>query len=171
MNSFEDFILSDAFFPVLVVLLILLVVVFIWIVISNKKRFAPLKQAQFNKVSYNTYNYDEPLSEAYQINEDELYDLLDNNEMEIPELKENIEVNKIEENVDNLNDLPKIKEESKIDLPLPEPKKSEEEKTYEFPDFSSIEEQTKKETHENSDIENDIINAANKYIESIMSHK
>lgn len=171
MNSFEDFILSDAFFPVLVVLLILLVVVFIWIVISNKKRFAPLKQAQFNKISYNTYNYDEMLSEAYPVNEKELYNLLDNNEMEIPELKENIEVNKIEESVDNLNELPKIKDESKIDLPLPELNKTGEEKTYEFPDFSSIEEQTKKETHENSDIENDIIDAANKYIESIMSHK
>ena len=40
-----------------------------------------------------------------------------------------------------------------------------------FPDFSSIEEQTKKEEHKNTKIEDDIIEAANKYIESIMSGK
>ncbi len=37
MKTFEGFIESDAFFPILIILLILLVSVFVWIVITNKK--------------------------------------------------------------------------------------------------------------------------------------
>lgn len=37
MKTFEGFIESDAFFPILIILLIILIAVFVWIVISNKK--------------------------------------------------------------------------------------------------------------------------------------
>ena len=37
MRTFENFIESEAFFPVLILLLVLLVCVFMWIMMSNKK--------------------------------------------------------------------------------------------------------------------------------------
>lgn len=37
MKTFEGFIESDAFFPILIILLIILIAVFVWIVISNKQ--------------------------------------------------------------------------------------------------------------------------------------
>lgn len=38
MKAFEDFIVSDAFFPVLIGLMVVLVLVFVWILLSGKKK-------------------------------------------------------------------------------------------------------------------------------------
>lgn len=191
MNAFDEFIMSDAFFPVLVFLLILLVVVFILIILNNRKKFGPIKKTKnqnlnaINK-SEEVHVVGEPLTEVETITTDEFENLLlDDEKNKIEDIP--VEEDKNEENIIKVEENPiSTQEQNDIDIPKfinenveindnnDENVTEEKENAFDlgindFPDFSSIEDATKKEEHENSQIEDDIMQAANKYIESIMS--
>lgn len=247
MSNFENFILSDAFFPILIILLIALVGVFIWIIKSNKKNYYH-RVHHTNTEKTEEELFKEVLSDAESITDDELEFLLNGKIYEMPELKkeekkenddlvslnnndsnliveqvsienekedikdENMEINNevLENNsLENLDNNLNINNDSNLIMedPIQENIKLEEkinnyqeenvdikeenikinneilenndlgnldnnlDDINQFPDFSAIEDLTKKETVENSKIEEDIMNAANKYIESIMSNK
>lgn len=82
MNAFDEFIMSDAFFPVIVVLLILLIAVFVIITVNNRRKYGPvknLKNVPSNKIDYNNevriVNTDS-LSKIDEVNENEINDLI-----------------------------------------------------------------------------------------------
>ena len=53
MKTFETFIESEAFFPVLILLLVMLVCVFMWIVLSNKKEAQKRREKKKVKIDEN----------------------------------------------------------------------------------------------------------------------
>ena len=53
MRTFENFIESEAFFPVLILLLVLLVCVFMWIMMSNKKEIKKRRDKKKIKIDEN----------------------------------------------------------------------------------------------------------------------
>lgn len=212
MSAFDEFIMSDAFFPVIIVLLVLLIAVFIIITINNKRKYGPfrnIKNVATPEIDYSSeVHIVNDLSPAEEINDEEFSDILntvalpkENNEAikdesidsNIVNESQPIETKPIENELKDLNtfndmawnaftdisneelsknDVPE--NEEKVDIPnmadvkiLDENKFMED--VHDFPDFSAIEKTETKETHQNSRIEEDVIDAANKYIESIMS--
>lgn len=185
MSTFESFIMSDAFFPVLICLLILLVGVFIFVRIYSKKNNRVSRKDIYNNDDINSEDTvrlikedTEPLTEVFEITDDEFEKVLNEDEdnIELPKMvvKEEDKVEKkakIEETPNNLFDTRVILNKDEIEDIKEASGKNIFDDISDFPDFSSIEERTKKEKHKNTKIEDDIIEAANKYIESIMSGK
>lgn len=185
MSTFESFIMSDAFFPVLICLLILLVGVFIFVLIYSKKNVRVSRKDVYNNDDINSEDTiklikedSEPLTEVFEITDDEFEKVINEDEdnIELPKMvvKEENKVekkNKIEETPNDLFDTRVILNKDEAEDIKEASGKNIFDDISDFPDFSSIEEQTKKEEHKNTKIEDDIIEAANKYIESIMSGK
>lgn len=185
MSTFESFIMSDAFFPVLICLLILLVGVFIFVLVYGKKNNRVSRKEIYNKDDINSEDTiklikeeAEPLTEVFEITDGEFEKVINEDEenIELPKMivKEETKVeedNKVEETPNNLFDTRVILNKDEIEDIKEASGKNIFDDISDFPDFSSIEEQTKKEEHKNTKIEDDIIEAANKYIESIMSGK
>lgn len=197
MNAFDEFIMSDAFFPVIIVLLVLLIAVFIIITINNKRKYGPfrnIKNASKPEIDYS--------SEVHIIN-----DLSPVEEVKENEFDEILNINNIVEADDNYLKPRNVEEEKKLQVndssilassnaisfnsfdnsqrseteEMPIDKSSEvtsnlqaDDKfmadVHTFPDFSDIEDKDKKEGNKNSRIEEDVMDAASKYIESIMSN-
>lgn len=197
MNAFDEFIMSDAFFPVIIVLLVLLIAVFIIITINNKRKYGPfrnIKNASKPEIDYS--------SEVHIIN-----DLSPVEEVKENEFDEILNINNIVEADDNYLKPRNVEEEKKLQVndssiltssnaisfnsfdnsqrseteEMPIDKSSEvtsnlqdDDKfmadVHTFPDFSDIEDKDKKEENKNSRIEEDVMDAASKYIESIMSN-
>lgn len=197
MNAFDEFIMSDAFFPVIIVLLVLLIAVFIIITVNNKKKYGPfrnIKNASKPEIDYS--------SEVHIIN-----DLSPVEEVKANEFDEILNINNIVEADDNYLKPRNVEEEKKLQVndssilassnaisfnsfdnsqrseteEMPIDKSSEvtsnlqdDDKfmadVHTFPDFSDIEDKDKKEENKNSRIEEDVMDAASKYIESIMSN-
>lgn len=197
MNAFDEFIMSDAFFPVIIVLLVLLIAVFIIITINNKRKYGPfrnIKNASKPEIDYS--------SEVHIIN-----DLSPVEEVKKNEFDEILNINNIVEADDNYLKPRNVEEEKKLQVndssilassnaisfnsfdnsqrseteEMPIDKSSEvtsnlqdDDKfmadVHTFPDFSDIEDKDKKEENKNSRIEEDVMDAASKYIESIMSN-
>lgn len=185
MSTFESFIMSDAFFPVLICLLILLVGVFIFVLVYSKKNNRVSRKEIYNKDDINSEDTiklikeeAEPLTEVFEITDGEFEKVINEDEenIELPKMivkeKNKIdEKNNAEETSTNLFDTRVILNKDEIEDIKEASGKNIFDDISDFPDFSSIEEQTKKEEHKNTKIEDDIIEAANKYIESIMSGK
>ena len=185
MSTFESFIMSDAFFPVLICLLILLVGVFIFVLIYSKKNNRVSRKEIYNKDDINSEDTiklikedSEPLTEVFEITDDEFEKVINEDEdnIELPKMvvKEENKINEknnAEETSNNLFDTRVILNKDEVEDIKESSGKNIFDDISDFPDFSSIEEQTKKEEHKNTKIEDDIIEAANKYIESIMSGK
>ncbi len=185
MSTFESFIMSDAFFPVLICLLILLVGVFIFVLIYSKKNVRVSRKDVYNNDDINSEDTiklikedSEPLTEVFEITDDEFEKVINEDEdnIELPKMvvKEENKVEKktkIEETPNDLFDTRVILNKDEAEDIKEASGKNIFDDISDFPDFSSIEEQTKKEEHKNTKIEDDIIEAANKYIESIMSGK
>ena len=185
MSTFESFIMSDAFFPVLICLLILLVGVFIFVLIYSKKNVRVSIKEVYNNDDINSEDTiklikedSEPLTEVFEITDDEFEKVINEDEdnIELPKMvvKEENKINEknnAEETSNNLFDTRVILNKDEIEDIKEASGKNIFDDISDFPDFSSIEEQTKKEEHKNTKIEDDIIEAANKYIESIMSGK
>lgn len=197
MNAFDEFIMSDAFFPVIIVLLVLLIAVFIIITVNNKRKYGPfrnIKNASKPEIDYS--------SEVHIIN-----DLSPVEEVKANEFDEILNINNIVEADDNYLKPRNVEEEKKLQVndssilassnaisfnsfdnsqrseteEMPIDKSSEvtsnlqdDDKfmadVHTFPDFSDIEDKDKKEENKNSRIEEDVMDAASKYIESIMSN-
>lgn len=197
MNAFDEFIMSDAFFPVIIVLLVLLIAVFIIITINNKRKYGPfrnIKNASKPEIDYS--------SEVHIIN-----DLSPVEEVKENEFDEILNINNIVEADDNYLKPRNVEEEKKLQVndssilassnaisfnsfdnsqrseteEMPIDKSSEVTSNLQddgkfmadvhtFPDFSDIEDKDKKEENKNSRIEEDVMDAAGKYIESIMSN-
>ena len=197
MNAFDEFIMSDAFFPVIIVLLVLLIAVFIIITVNNKRKYGPfrnIKNALKPEIDYS--------SEVHIIN-----DLSPVEEVKENEFDEILNINNIVEADDNYLKPKNVEEEKKLQVndssilassnaisfnsfdnlqrseteKMPIDKSSEvtsnlqdDDKfmadVHTFPDFSDIEDKDKKEENKNSRIEEDVMDAASKYIESIMSN-
>lgn len=197
MNTFDEFIMSDAFFPVIIVLLVLLIAVFIIITVNNKRKYGPfrnIKNASKPEIDYS--------SEVHIIN-----DLSPVEEVKANEFDEILNINNIVEADDNYLKPRNVEEEKKLQVndssilassnaisfnsfdnsqrseteEMPIDKSSEvtsnlqdDDKfmadVHTFPDFSDIEDKDKKEENKNSRIEEDVMDAASKYIESIMSN-
>lgn len=197
MNAFDEFIMSDAFFPVIIVLLVLLIAVFIIITVNNKRKYGPfrnIKNASKPEIDYS--------SEVHIIN-----DLSPVEEVKGNEFDEILNINNIVEADDNYLKPKNVEEEKKLQVndssilassneisfnsfdnlqrseteKMPIDKSSEvtsnlqdDDKfmadVHTFPDFSDIEDKDKKEENKNSRIEEDVMDAASKYIESIMSN-
>lgn len=197
MNAFDEFIMSDAFFPVIIVLLVLLIAVFIIITVNNKRKYGPfrnIKNASKPEIDYS--------SEVHIIN-----DLSPVEEVKENEFDEILNINNIVETDDNYLKPKNVEEEKKLQVndssilassnaisfnsfdnsqrsgteKMPIDKSSEitsnlqdDDKfmadVHTFPDFSDIEDKDKKEENKNSRIEEDVMDAASKYIESIMSN-
>lgn len=185
MSTFESFIMSDAFFPVLICLLILLIGVFIFVLIYSKNNVRVSRKDVYNNDDINSEDTiklikedTEPLTEVFEITDDEFEKVINEDEdnIELPKMVVK-EENKIDEK-NNAEDIPNNLFDTRVILNKDEVEDIKEasgknifDDISDFPDFSSIEEQTKKEEHKNTKIEDDIIEAANKYIESIMSGK
>lgn len=207
MSAFDEFIMSDAFFPVIIVLLVLLIAVFIIITINNKKKYGPfrnIKNVATPEIDYSSeIHIVNDLSPAEEINDEEFSDILntvtlpkENNEAikdepidsNIVNESQPIETKPIENELKDLNALndmawnafdslqneKKEELEEKIELPNRLDSVSSDENKFmddvqDFPDFSAIEKTETKEIHHSSKIEEDVLDAANKYIESIMS--
>lgn len=197
MNAFDEFIMSDAFFPVIIVLLVLLIAVFIIITVNNKRKYGPfrnIKNASKPEIDYS--------SEVHIIN-----DLSPVEEVKENEFDEILNINNFVEADDNYLKQKKVEEEKKLQVndssilvssnaisfnSFDNSQRSETEKmpidkssevtsnlqdddkfmadVHTFPDFSDIEDKDKKEENKNSRIEEDVMDAASKYIESIMSN-
>lgn len=197
MNAFDEFIMSDAFFPVIIVLLVLLIAVFIIITINNKRKYGPfrnIKNASKPEIDYS--------SEVHIIN-----DLSPVEEVKETEFDEILNINNFVEADDNYLKPRNVEEEKKLQVndssilassnaisfnsfdnsqrseaeEMPTGKSSEVNSNLQdddkfmadvhtFPDFSDIEDRDKKEESKNSRIEEDVMDAASKYIESIMSN-
>ena len=197
MNVFDEFIMSDAFFPVIIVLLVLLIAVFIIITVNNKRKYGPfrnIKNASKPEIDYS--------SEVHIIN-----DLSPVEEVKENEFDEILNINNIVEADDNYLKPKNVEEEKKLQVndssilassnaisfnTFDNSQKSEVEEmstdkssevnsnlqdddkfmadVHTFPDFSDIEDRDKKEESKNSRIEEDVMDAASKYIESIMSN-
>ena len=197
MNAFDEFIMSDAFFPVIIVLLVLLIAVFIIITVNNKRKYGPfrnIKNASKPEIDYS--------SEVHIIN-----DLSPVEEVKANEFDEILNINNIVEADDNYLKPRNVEEEKKLQVndssilassnaisfnsfdnsqrseteEMPIDKSSEvtsnlqdDDKfmadVHTFPDFSDIEDKDKKEENKNSRIEEDVMDATSKYIESIMSN-
>ncbi len=210
MNAFDEFIMSDAFFPVIVVLLVLLVAVFIIITINNKKKYGPfknIKNIEKPEIDYSSeIHIVDDLSPAEEISDDEFDTILNTvvSSEEAVEKNSNatkseniiveepkIETQPTENEYKDLNDLNKMAWTAFDNIQTEEfPEKTEQKNievsnkvdtnsqdndkfmadVHEFPDFSTIEKIDKKEEHKSSRIEEDVLDAANKYIESIMSN-
>ena len=185
MSTFESFIMSDAFFPVLICLLILLVGVFIFVLVYSKKNNRVSRKEIYNNDNINSEDTvklikeeAEPLTEVFEITGDEFEKVINKDEenIELPKMvvKEENKINEknnAEETSNNLFDTRVILNKDEIEDIKEASGKNIFDDISDFPDFSSIEEQTKKEEHKNTKIEDDVIEAANKYIESIMSGK
>lgn len=185
MSTFESFIMSDAFFPVLICLLVLLVGVFIFVLIYSKKNNRVSRKDIYNNDGINSEDTvklikedTEPLTEVFEITDDEFEKVINDDEdnIELPKMavkEEQVkeEQTEIEETPNNLFDTRVILNKDEIEDIKEASGKNIFDDISDFPDFSSIEEQTKKEEHKNTKIEDDVIEAANKYIESIMSGK
>lgn len=202
MSAFDEFIMSDAFFPVIIVLLVLLIAVFAIITINNKKKYGPfrnIKNVATPEIDYaSEVHIVNDLSPVEEINDEEFSDIL--NTVTLP--KENNEAIKDEpmdsnivsesqpienelKDLNALNDMAwnafdslqnekKEELEEKIEIPNKLDNVSSDENKFmddvqDFPDFSAIEKTETNEIHHNSKIEEDVLDAANKYIESIMS--
>lgn len=185
MSTFESFIMSDAFFPVLICLLVLLVGVFIFVLIYSKKKNRVGRKDIYNNDDINSEDTvklikedAEPLTEVFEITDDEFEKAINDGEdnIELPKMavkEEQVkeEQTKIEETPNNLFDTRVILNKDEIEDIKEASGKNIFDDISDFLGFSSIEEQTKKEEHKNTKIEDDVIEAANKYIESIMSGK
>lgn len=67
MNAFDEFIMSDAFFPVIIVLLVLLIAIFIIITVNNHRKYGPVKNLKKNMNQEIDYS-----NEIHIINTDDL---------------------------------------------------------------------------------------------------
>lgn len=115
MKSFEGFIESDAFFPILIILLIILIAVFVWIVITNKKeeqmkrekRLRLIDESAEIKIIDNNHRKVELRSVEESVNNlEDVDDEPERNEIAIVEVsprKDNIETNKQQEEVKQEN--------------------------------------------------------------------
>lgn len=207
MSAFDEFIMSDTFFPVIIVLLVLLIAVFIIITINNKKKYGPFRNIKNIETSETDYSNEvhivNDLSPIDEINDEEFSEIL--NTVALPKENNNVikaepldsntvnesqttETQPIENELKDLNALndmawnafdsfqdekkeeleEKIEFPNKVDIASPDENKFMAD-VQDFPDFSAIEKKETKEIHHSSKIEEDVLDAANKYIESIMS--
>lgn len=115
MKAFEKFIESDAFFPVLIVLLILLVLVFVWAILSSKKE-AKERQLRKQNIKVDENAEIKIIKEGNEINQEEV-------QPSEPEEVETNEIKIVEEqivdsaNIDNQN-ITEVKEVDLSELPL-----------------------------------------------------
>ena len=103
MNAFDEFIMSDAFFPVIIVLLVLLIAVFIIITVNNKRKYGPfrnVKNASKPEIDYS--------SEVHIIN-----DLSPVEEVKETEFDEILNINNFVEADDNCLKQKNVEEEEK----------------------------------------------------------
>lgn len=191
MNTLGSFIESEAFFPILIILLLLLIGVFIWVVFSNKKQekmYREKKQniqidesAQIKIVDQGGHDVvdDKPEEEMelssrneiaiIEVDSQEKDNIFDEEDLAMQEYKKEMQEQNndimvpdmfIDENEEDTIEIPQAKEEKQ--------KLSEEDKkiieAFELPNFNSEEEISDEK------LEQEIIEAANQYISSIM-HK
>lgn len=217
MEAFSKFIESEAFFPVLILLLVMLLAVFVWVLLSgksderkrrNKNRVvdesAEIKIVQEDIVNIQAKEKISNLENKKSKQNLPLVDIpinvMDETPIEIekiPEIEKD-EITKDEELINEIEkelvSIPVIEDDSNNkrrivpediafnSLPIDDNKindniKIEEKKEYDgnkteifdFPDFDMNENEEKSD--EENTIEKDIIDAANKYIESIMSNR
>ena len=136
MNSFESFIESDAFFPVLILLLVMLVLVFVWIVLSNKNESKQKKEKKNIQIDENAKIkivsdgievpqnkiIEEPVVEEPGRDEIAIVEEVSvtNDELTNNNLDENTVLNDEINNNEQIIDDPKLEEENVIvDLPIP----------------------------------------------------
>lgn len=194
MNAFDEFIMSDAFFPVIIVLLVLLIAVFIIITVNNKRKYGPfrnIKNASKPEIDYSSeVHIINDLSPVEEVKENEFDEILNiNNFVEaddnylkpknVEEEKKELQVNDVSSNAISFNTFDNSQKSEAEEMPtgkLSEVNSNlqDDDKfmadVHTFPDFSDIEDRDKKEENKNSRIEEDVMDAASKYIESIMSN-
>lgn len=194
MNAFDEFIMSDAFFPVIIVLLVLLITVFIIITVNNKRKYGPfrnIKNASKPEIDYSSeVHIINDLSPVEEVKENEFDEILNiNNFVEaddnylkpknVEEEKKELQVNDVSSNAISFNTFDNSQKSEAEEMPtgkLSEVNSNlqDDDKfmadVHTFPDFSDIEDRDKKEESKNSRIEEDVMDAASKYIESIMSN-
>lgn len=194
MNAFDEFIMSDAFFPVIIVLLVLLITVFIIITVNNKRKYGPfrnIKNASKPEIDYSSevhiINDLSPVEEVKEAEFDEILNInnfveADDNYLKpknVEEEKKELQVNDVSSNAISFNTFDNSQKSEAEEMPtgkLSEVNSNlqDDDKfmadVHTFPDFSDIEDRDKKEESKNSRIEEDVMDAASKYIESIMSN-
>ncbi len=110
MGFFEDFIAGDAFFPVLIGLMLVLVLVFVWILLSGRKKVA----SQNNNETDASLQVD---TEVISVEPTDIQENLENNANEVVSSSEKVEpiLNDVVVNIpiNNMDDTP-------VDLPIPE---------------------------------------------------
>ncbi len=175
MNTLGNFIESDVFFPILMILLLLLIGVFIWIVLSNRKQERLYKEkkrsvkidedAQIKIVDEGSYDFfdNDNSTEDKDVEED----ILDEKDKAMLEYQKEIKKSSdeiavpelfVSEKEDNI-EIPHAKEEKKLSK---EDEKIKE--AFELPNFNNEDDIIDEE------LEREIIESANKYIAAIM-HK
>ena len=194
MNAFDEFIMSDAFFPVVIVLLVLLITVFIIITVNNKRKYGPfrnIKNASKPEIDYSSevhiINDLSPVEEVKETEFDEILNInnfveADDNYLKpknVEEEEKKLQVNDVSSNVISFNSFDNSQrseaeemstgKSSEVNSNLQDDDKFMAD-VHTFPDFSDIEDRDKKEESKNSRIEEDVMDAASKYIESIMSN-
>lgn len=194
MNAFDEFIMSDAFFPVIIVLLVLLIIVFIIITVNNKRKYGPfrnIKNVSKPEIDYSSeVHIINDLSPVEEVKETEFDEILNiNNFVEaddnclkpknVEEEEKTLQVDDVSSNAISFNTFDNSQKSeveemstdksSEVNSNLQDDDKFMAD-VHTFPDFSDIEDRDKKEESKNSRIEEDVMDAASKYIESIMSN-
>jgi len=194
MNAFDEFIMSDAFFPVIIVLLVLLITVFIIITVNNKRKYGPfrnIKNASKPEIDYSSevhiINDLSPVEEVKETEFDEILNInnfveADDNYLKpknVEEEEKKLQVDDVSSNAISFNTFDNSQKSeveemstdksSEVNSNLQDDDKFMAD-VHTFPDFSDIEDRDKKEESKNSRIEEDVMDAASKYIESIMSN-
>lgn len=194
MNAFDEFIMSDAFFPVIIVLLVLLIAVFIIITVNNKRKYGPfrnIKNVSKPEIDYSSevhiINDLSPVEEVKEAEFDEILNInnfveADDNYLKpknVEEEKKELQVNDVSSNAISFNSFDNSQRSEAERMPIDKSSEvtsnlQDDDKfmadVHTFPDFSDIEDKDKKEENKNSRIEEDVMDAASKYIESIMSN-
>lgn len=194
MNAFDEFIMSDAFFPVIIVLLVLLIAVFIIITVNNKRKYGPfrnIKNASKPEIDYSSevhiINDLSPVEEVKETEFDEILNInnfveADDNYLKpknVEEEEKKLQVDDVSSNAISFNSFDNLQRSETEKMPIDKSSEvtsnlQDDDKfmadVHTFPDFSDIEDKDKKEENKNSRIEEDVMDAASKYIESIMSN-
>ena len=189
--------MSDAFFPVIIVLLVLLIAVFIIITVNNKRKYGPfrnIKNASKPEIDYSSeVHIINDLSPVEEVKENEFDEILninnfveaDDNYLKQKKVEEEkkLQLNDsnilVSSNAISFNSFDNSQRSETERMPIDKSSEvtsnlQDDDKfmadVHTFPDFSDIEDKDKKEENKNSRIEEDVMDAASKYIESIMSN-
>lgn len=123
MKAFESFIESDAFFPILVLLLVMLVIVFIWIILSNRhamikqneKRYVAIDENAKIKIVSDSPSKEQTIPEVEErepSNEISIVEEIKVTENKTEDKEENFEDNNIYQEPENINLANEITEEN-----------------------------------------------------------